>query len=109
MDERDRRLVLEFKDRLAPDAAKRVKRLVVFGSRATGKAMDDSDLDLIALVDEKTAGLEESLEDTAYQIMWDHDFKPVISLKVFDEASFADALRKGFSFYRHVEKEGVAV
>jgi len=109
MDVRDRELVLEFKNRLTQEALKQVKRLIVFGSRAKGEATEDSDLDLIALVDEFTPQLEEQLEDVAYQVMWDHDFKPIISLKVFQETSYADALGKGYSFYRHVETEGIAV
>jgi predicted nucleotidyltransferase len=109
MDMRDRELVLEFKNRLSQDTVKRIKRLIVFGSRAKGEATADSDLDLVALVDEFTPQLEAQLEDVAYQVMWDHDFKPIISLKVFQEASYADALGKGYSFYRRVEAEGIAV
>jgi len=109
MNMRDKELVLEFKNRLTQDMAKQVKRLIVFGSRAKGEATEDSDLDLVALVDEFTPQLETQLEDVAYQVMWDHDFKPIISLKVFQETSYADALGKGYSFYRHVEAEGVAV
>lgn len=109
MEVRDKELVLEFRNRLTPDMERHVKRLIVFGSRVKGAASEDSDLDLIVLVDEKTPLLEERFEDVAYQVMWDHDFKPIISLKVFEESRYADALSKGFSFYRHVEAEGVAV
>ena len=70
---------------------------------------DDSDLDVIALVSKKTPEVEKKLDDIVYQIMWDHDFKPIISLKVFEESQFFDALNKGFSFYRYVENEGVAL
>ena len=45
----------------------------------------------------------------AYQIMWEHDFKPIISLKVFSEASFNRALEEGFSFYRNIEREGIVL
>ena len=41
--------------------------------------------------------------------MWDYDFKPVISLKVFSEARFRSSTEKGMSFYRHVEKEGIPI
>lgn len=68
-----------------------------------------STLLVIALVDEKTSEIEKQLEDTAYQVMWDHDFKPIISLKVFSESKFYGAFTRGFSFYRHVEKEGIVV
>ena len=74
-----------------------------------GKADEDSDLDIVALIDEKNPDIVKSLEDTAYQIMWDHDFKPVISLKVFVESEFIDAVNKGFPFYKNVLKEGIVV
>jgi len=109
MDEKDKALLLEFKKRLSPDLKGHLKRVVAFGSRVKGNATEDSDLDVITLVDQKTPGIERELEDIAYQVMWDHDFKPVISLKVFAESRFYDALNKGFSFYKHVESEGVVV
>ncbi|MFZ5997246.1 MAG: nucleotidyltransferase domain-containing protein [Nitrospirota bacterium] len=109
MDERDRALIEEFKKRLPPDLAGHLRRLVVFGSRARGESVEGSDLDLIALVDSRTPEIEKRLEDIAYQVMWDHDFNPIISLKVLSESRFYDALNRGFSFYRQVEKEGVSV
>jgi len=109
MDEKDRALIEEFKRRLPSDIQGRVKRLIVFGSRATGESAEHSDLDLIALVDTRTPDIEKRLEDIAYQVMWDYDFKPIISLKVLTETQFNNALGKGFSFYRHVQQEGVSV
>lgn len=109
MDEKDRDLILEFKKKLPPDTKKHLKGIIVFGSRARGEAAEDSDLDVIILVDEKTPDIEKSLDDTAYGIMWDNDFKPIISLKVFSETRFRTAVKRGFSFYRHVEEEGISL
>lgn len=109
MDEKDRVLILEFKKRLPPEIEKHLKRVIVFGSRVRGGATEDSDLDVVALVDKKTPEIEKALDDAAYQVMWDNDFRPVISLKVFAESRFHDALKSGFSFYRHVEEEGVSL
>ena len=109
MNERDRALVLELKKRLPADLKAHLKQLIVFGSRAMGDAPMDSDLDVVALVDEKTGEIERRLEDIAYQVMWDHDFNPIISLKVLKESRFYDALNKGYSFYRNIETKGVAV
>jgi hypothetical protein len=64
---------------------------------------------VVALVDEKTDELERRLEDIAYQVMWDHDFNPIISLKVLAESRFYDAVNKGYSFYRNIEAKGVTV
>ncbi|MEW6621094.1 MAG: nucleotidyltransferase domain-containing protein [bacterium] len=109
MNERDKSLILDFKRGISHEISQHIRRLIVFGSRVEGKAKEDSDLDLLALVDEKTPEIEKELEDIAYQVMWDYDFKPIISLKVFEESCFYNALKKGFSFYQYVEKEGVPI
>lgn len=109
MGELDKALVEELKQRLPADVLRHIRRMIMYGSRARGDAAEDSDLDLVALVDEKTPELEQTLDEIAYKLMWDHDFKPIISLKVFDEDRFRSAAAKGFSFYRNVEREGVIV
>ncbi len=109
MKKQDRMIVLELKKRLSADLQKRVIKFIAYGSRARGVDAEDSDLDLVALVDEKTPEIERALDDLAYGVMWDYDFKPVISLKVFSEARFRNSTEKGMSFYRHVEKEGIPV
>lgn len=109
MNEKDKALIIEFKNRLSSDLKAHLKQIIIYGSRAKGNAPDDSDLDVIALVEKKTSAIESALNDLMYQVMWDHDFRPIISLKVFGESEFNDALKKGFSFYRNVEKEGVLV
>lgn len=109
MNERDRLLVQKFKEKLSAEAVRYVKAVLVFGSRARGDAQDDSDLDLAVLVDNKTPQLEQSLQEVAYQAMWDFDFQPIISLKVFEKSRFDLAVKKGFSFYCHVTAQGVAI
>ncbi|MFH1258525.1 MAG: nucleotidyltransferase domain-containing protein [Elusimicrobiota bacterium] len=109
MDEKDKELVLEFKKIIPVELGKHLKRLIVFGSRVRGEATENSDLDVVVLVDEKTSEIERQFEDAAYQVMWDHNFKPMISLKVFAQSQFYDALNKGFSFYLHVADEGVTL
>jgi predicted nucleotidyltransferase len=107
MGELDSQIVMELKERLPAEVAGHLKKVILYGSRARGDSGEDSDLDLIALVDEKTPELERQLDDAAYNVMWDHDFKPIISLKVFAESRFRSAAGKGFSFYRNVEREGI--
>jgi predicted nucleotidyltransferase len=109
MKERDKELILELRQKIAADLEKHVRRMVVFGSRVRGEATEDSDLDVLVLVDEKTPEIEQRLEDIAYQVMWDHDFRPMISLKVLELSKYHDAVNRGLSFYKHIEREGVAV
>ncbi|MDO9289463.1 MAG: nucleotidyltransferase domain-containing protein [Thermodesulfovibrionales bacterium] len=109
MTEKDREIILELKRRLPSDVRRRVKKFIVFGSRARGQAREDSDLDMIVLLDEREPEVEKQLDDIAYSVMWDYDFKPIMSLKVFAESKFKKAVEKGFSFYKMVEREGVSL
>jgi len=107
MDERDRNLILEFKARLPAGVMAHIRKVLAFGSRVRAKGEEDSDLDLLILVDRRTPELEGKIEDIAYHVMWDHDFKPIISIKVFTEGGYRKFLREGFSFYKNIEREGV--
>lgn len=109
MDERDRNLILEFKRRLPEDVIRSVQKVIAFGSRVRDQKEEDSDLDILVLVDHKTRELESKIEDIAYQVMWDHDFKPIISIKVFTEAGYLNSLKEGFSFYKTIEREGITL
>jgi len=109
MGELDKQIVAELKGRLPIEVLRHLRQMILYGSRARGDATEDADLDLVALVDEKTPELEEALDDIAYKVMWERDFKPIISLKVFSEERFRESVAKGFSFYRNVEREGVVV
>jgi uncharacterized protein len=109
MGEMDKALIEELKQRIPADVQRHIRQMIMYGSRARGDATEDSDLDLVALVDEKTPEREQALDEVAYNFMWDHDFQPIISLKVFAEEWFRRAVAKGLSFYRNVEWEGVTV
>jgi predicted nucleotidyltransferase len=109
MDKQDRDLILELKRRLPDDTSAHVRKVIAFGSRARGQGREDSDLDLLILVDRKTPELESRIEDVAYRLMWDHDFRPILSVKIFTEDAYRKALAEGFSFYRSIEREGVAL
>jgi predicted nucleotidyltransferase len=102
-------LVQTLKKRLTEVAGEQLQAVIIYGSRVWGHPDPDSDLDVAAIVRECTPQLEGALLKAAYQVMWDHDFTPLISLKVFDAGNFAAYREKGFSFYRRVAEEGIAV
>ena len=81
--DRDSRMVAEFRKRLPDDIKSQIRAILVYGSRARGDATEDSDLDVVALVEDKTPEIERKLHDIAYDVMWDFDFIPMMSLKVF--------------------------
>ena len=109
IDDKDRKVLDELKKGIPAEVRNHIKKIWVYGSRVRGDSQDDSDLDVLALIDKKDPLLERKLEDVAYQVMWNCDFNPIISLKVFLESHFQDALSKGYSFYRNVASEGVEI
>ncbi len=102
-------MVQSLKKRLEEVAGEKLQAVILYGSRAWGHPDPDSDLDVAAIVQECTPQLEEALFEAAYQVMWDSDFFPLISLKVFDASNFSAYREKGFSFYRKVAEEGIAL
>jgi len=109
MNEKDRLIVKEFKSRIPKNIKKHLEKIIVYGSRARDREDEFSDLDIAVIVDKKGSALEKELEEIAYQVMWEYDFKPLISLKLFSKSDFNQALRNGFSFYRNVEREGIVL
>ena len=103
----DQKISQELKRRLQEVAADRLQAILVYSSRAWGKAGPDSDLDVAVIIQGLTPDLEAALYEAAYEVMWEHDFTPLISLKVFDALNFSAYQEQGFSFYRKVAQEGI--
>lgn len=103
------KIIHDLKHRLAKAAGNRLQSVIVYGSRVWGKPDSESDLDVAVIVRDCSPQLQEDLLEAAYQVMWDHDFTPIISLTIFDSKNFAACLEKGYSFYRKVAQEGIAL
>ena len=108
MSTKDKLIVIQFKERIPEEIRKQLVKIIIFGSRANGKISRYSDLDVAVLVKRKTRQLEKYLENVAYDLMLEHNFKPVISLKIFGQEAFNRRYKEGFSFYRHMRK-GIAI
>ncbi len=100
-------MVLEdFLARIGPVRPK-IRRLVLFGSRARGTHMLDSDYDLLISVDEKEDALLDSLYEAVMDVLLAHG--RLVSLKVFTQKEFARLKALKTPFMQHVEKEGIAL
>ena len=54
MTEKDKKILNNIKSMITPDIKEKIKMLIVFGSRVTGEETEDSDLDILAVVDVKS-------------------------------------------------------
>ena len=109
MDAHDLSLIKDFRRRLPPHVSRRLRGIRIFGSRARGNHEPDSDLDVLVLVDRWDVQLERQIEDAAYSAMWDDGFRVALSVKVFSQEQFSELVRRGWSFFRAVEREGILV
>ncbi|HEV8712866.1 MAG TPA: nucleotidyltransferase domain-containing protein, partial [Candidatus Binatia bacterium] len=99
----------EFQERIPEPTRSHIRQLILFGSAAREEDQPESDVDILALLDEKSQEIEEALREAAYQAMWACDFQRLLSLKILTFTDYEDRLAKGYSFYQHVEHEGVAL
>jgi uncharacterized protein len=86
----------------APDA-----RILLYGSRARGDAQDDSDWDILVILNKYK--IESSDYDLIsypiYELGWQEDV--MFSVKLFTQAEWTK--RRFTPFYKNVEKEGIVL
>lgn len=84
-----------------------LQRLVLFGSVARGTHDADSDVDVLAIVDDSAdvGAVEERLRDIAYDVMLDHG--PAFSIHAVTAETLED--RSTHPFFRSVLADGHAI
>jgi predicted nucleotidyltransferase len=84
-----------------------VKQMVVFGSRARGDSMEDSDLDVFIELPSLTPGLRQQIREIAWEISFDYGI--IISTFLTSSASLVDGPLAANPILRAIELEGIAV
>ena len=98
-----------FKKRVISELAGQIERIVVYGSYARGEARAYSDLDILIITKDKSAYLESRIRDIAYDIMWEQNFAPLISVEILEKDSFDKLGKLGSSFHRNIQNEGISL
>jgi len=80
-------------------------KLRLFGSRARGDALPESDYDILVLTREHTPALTDRLYDAVLDVLFDTG--RLVSLKVYPEVQYRRSQRANSPFPRNVEREGV--
>ena len=102
-------ILKQFKQRLPTWIKMHIVEIRCFGSYAREKEKEDSDLDILVIVDRESSELEEKIFDIAYQLMWEYDFQPLFSVKTMSKKHY-DFLRNiNTLFYQNLQKEGIVV
>ena len=101
----DRAAIMEYISRIRKRFPDRILAVTLFGSKARGDADDDSDIDLLVLVDVEGDELRDELWRIASRVSLDRSV--IISPRVFGRARWAETRRLRMPLYRAIQADGV--
>jgi predicted nucleotidyltransferase len=84
-----------------------VKTVILFGSQARGTAGEESDIDLLVVVEKLDRNIRETIIDEAYNVSLEEDVD-LIALPC-DIQEFTSPLFQADAFYRNVQTDGVVI
>lgn len=99
------RAISLFCDFLKKEAAGHVHSVILFGSRARGEGHEDSDIDLLVLLNDENYPLKIKIWDKAYEIFDETDI--VISPLVLSIKQFEKLLEHERLIALTIQKEGI--
>lgn len=105
MKQKEKKILNRAKDILktiAPDA-----RILLYGSRARGDAQNDSDWDILVILDKQKIESSDydSISYPIYELGWQENV--IFSIKLYTKTEW---MRRSFTpFYKNVEKEGIVL
>lgn len=97
----------EYVRRAATEHGDAVLSITLYGSQARGDADEESDIDLLVVVRQRTPALEERLSRLMGGLQDEHGV--VISALVFAEAEWRARQAQRFPFYQNVEEDGIVL
>lgn len=106
MNEKVSRLVSLVKAHLLTRYGERIKGFLLYGSHARNEATENSDIDLLVLVDDSVEPSEvrRSLSDLLFDILLEHG--ELVSVLVLPISFFEES---GYPFILNVKREGIRV
>jgi len=103
------RAALRFRELLQQELAERLLELKVFGSRARGDAHEDSDLDILVLVDGDEHLLLRPIAAVATEVMREMELPFNISPLVLDRPHLEALQQREVRLARDLAREGISV
>lgn len=107
--DRDRRIVQHLVKGLHEALGNWLKQVIVYGSRARGDHEPGSDLDVLVLVSRLDASVKQRIREIRYQVMWEADFHPLISMLCLEEDEFNRMVQQESSLATNIEREGYLI
>ncbi len=101
----ERAALAEYLDRLRTRFGDRVLRVILYGSRARGEGDDESDLDVLVVVDDGDYGFHREVALESCEPSLTHN--ALISPHIWDRARYDQQKAWKLLFFRNLEKDGI--
>ena len=105
----EQNLVAEFSRRVRDCKGERIVDMRVFGSRARGQAREDSDLDILVLLDEATVKDKREISDIATDIFLEQFLPFQLAPRVMAQADYNELQSRELLFPKEIERDGIPV
>ena len=103
----ERKAVAAFKKTVQKHVGKKLKKFVMFGSKARGMADEDSDLDVLVLVSDLDEDSKLRIWDEAYYVFDKTDV--MISPLVLSESQFNSLVKHERLIASEIERDGIII
>ena len=85
----------------------RIRRMIMFGSRARGDHKLDSDYDILIVVEKKDGSLRDILYEAVMDVLLAHG--RLVSLKIYEDCEFLRLQALQTPFMKHVTEDGIVL
>jgi len=107
LNELENAAVKEFQTKLLEALGPRIKKILLFGSKARGNFKAGSDIDIFILVDNSDIDLRKTTASLTTGILLKHSI--LLSPKIVEESHFSFLKQLDTAFARNIEKEGIKI
>jgi predicted nucleotidyltransferase len=109
MNKQAEEILAQLKEELRSRLSSNMVSVICFGSYARSEETPESDLDVLVVVKHKDKAIENLIREQVYEVMWNHDFQPLLSVKIISEEELKQRQRVKASFYEGLQEEGITV
>ncbi|CUS03968.2 protein of unknown function [Candidatus Promineifilum breve] len=96
-----------FKNALCAELEHQLFEIWLFGSKARGEAIPDSDLDLLVVVRDLAPSIRWRIRELAADCSFDYDV--LINTHILDQSGWEAHAGQKSTFWREIERDGVAL
>lgn len=105
LNENERKAIEQFTHHIQQSYPSLIERITLFGSKARQESTDESDIDVLVILNQKSPVLEREIRRYAARISFEHNI--IISSLVLDREAWEPLVKARAPFYQEIEADGI--